>query len=144
MPVRDRTKRLRQVAPKCGKTMTEQHHAKTCNINYIVGKYQKTGLVDHVNRYEGTYGDVSGADFEKAMELVTEQKTIFAELPSSIRKHYKNDVVKYLAAVESDEGAAEHANLLNPAPEDPEPEKTAPTEPEKVPEPEPEPVTKHS
>jgi len=141
MPIRDTTKRVRQVHPKCGKTMTEQHHAKTCNINYIVGKYQKTGLVDHVNRHQGRYGDVSAANFETAMELVTEQKTVFAELPSSVRKHYKNDVTKYLAHVQTEEGALEHQNLLNPAPEEPEPEKEPQNEPQKATDPEPEPVT---
>jgi len=139
-----KTEQVRQVHPKCGKTVTEQHHAKTCNINYIIGKYQKTGLVDHVNRHQGNYGDVSGADFDRAMELVTEQETVFNELPSSVRAHYNNDVVEYLTAVETDSGAEEHRNLLNPVPEVPEPEKTAPTEPQKATEPEPEPVTKHS
>jgi len=138
MPVRDTTKRIRQIAPKTGKTVTEQHHAKTCNINYIIGKYQKTGLVDHVNRHQGRYGDVSGTDYEKAMELVTEQQTVFNELPSSIRKHYENDVTQYLEHVQTEEGALEHQNLLNPAPEDPEPEKEAPEAPQKATE---EPVT---
>lgn len=135
MPVRK--KRLRQTAPATGKTVTEQHHAKTCNINYIIGKYQKTGLVEHTNRYKATYGDVSAADFEKAMAIVCEQETIFEELPSSIRKHYDNDVVNYLEAVETEEGALEHQYLLDPRKRPVE----AQEEPEKAPEPEPEPVT---
>ena len=87
-----KTKYKRQVHPKCGKTMTEQHHAKTCNINHIIAKYQKTGLLDHVNKYEPTYGDVSRIEFEKAMNLVSDQKMVFDELPSSIRAHYNHDV----------------------------------------------------
>jgi len=138
MPVRDTTKRIRQIAPKTGKTVTEQHHAKTCNINYIIGKYQKTGLVDHINRHQGKYGDVSGADFDRAMQLVTEQETVFAELPSTVRAHYDNDVVKYLEHVNTEAGALQHENLLNPVPEDPEPEKEAPEAPQEATE---EPVT---
>lgn len=141
MPVRDTTKRIRQVHPACGKTVTEQHHAKTCNINYIIAKYQKTGLVSHINKHEGRYGDVSGADYERAMELVTDQETMFNELPSSVRAHYDNDVAEYLEHVRTAEGAAEHAQLLNPAPEVPEEEITAPAEPQPATEPETEPVT---
>lgn len=140
MTTKLRTKHYRQTHPKCGKSVTEQHHAKTCNINYIVGKYQKTGLVDHINKHEGSYGDVSNADFETAMSLVTEQTTVFNELPSSVRKHYKNDVQTYLEALGTEEGQNEHRALLNPVVE----QETAPEEPqepEKVPEPEPEPVT---
>jgi len=135
-----RHKRMRQTARKCGKTMTEQHHAKTCNINYIVGKYQKTGLIEHTNRHQPSYGDVSGADYEKAMSLVCEQETEFQELPSSVRKHYKNDVVKYLEAVGTAEGIEQHVALLDPQqPAEELPEELS--EPEKETEPEAEPVT---
>jgi hypothetical protein len=109
-----KTKYQRQVHPIKGKTMTEQHHAKTCNINWIMQKYAKTGLIDHVNRHQASYGDVSRADFETAMNLVCEQQTEFEELPAKVRAMYEHNVVNYLEALETEEGRAEHANLLNP------------------------------
>ena len=39
-----------------GKSLTEQHHAKACDINSIMAKYVKTGVLDHITRYEPTYG----------------------------------------------------------------------------------------
>ena len=99
-----------------------------------MAKYDKTGLVDHINRHEARYGDVSGADFQTAQNLIAQQKTIFYELPATVRDHYDNDPANYLDEVLTEEGQERHAALLNPEPEpeDPEPEKTAPTEPQEA------------
>ena len=113
------SKSERVLHPKCGKTVTEQHHAKGCNINAIIAKYQETGLISHVNRHSPTYGDVSQADFRLAMELVTDAHTEFEDLPSSVRAEYNHDVSEYLAALETEQGRLSHQNLLNPVPEVP-------------------------
>ena len=128
---------VRQAHPKCGKSLTEQHHAKTCNINAIMAKYNKTGLVDHINRHQGRYGDVSGADFQNAQNLIAEQITIFEELPAPVRAELNHDPAEYLDLVMTEEGQETLSALLNPEPDpqDPEPEKTAPTEPETTGEP---------
>ena len=64
---------------------TEQHHAKSVNINTIVAKYMKTGVIDHIAKHSPTYGEVSSQSFHDAQNLVAEQKTIFQELPSYVR-----------------------------------------------------------
>lgn len=129
-----RNNRVRQPHPKCGQTMTEQHHEKSCNINSIMDKYQKTGLVSHMNTHKGTYGDVSGADFKQAQDLICEQKSIFEELPASARAKFDNDPANYLDMIIQEDGAEQLAQILNPEPE-PAPE----PEPEPTPEPTPEP-----
>ncbi|AXL14418.1 internal scaffolding protein [Microviridae sp.] len=94
-----------------------------------MAKYQKTGLIDHVQRYKGQYGDVSGADFKSAQDLVAEQKTIFYELPSSVRAEFDNDPAEYLDLLVQDDGPAILQDLLNPAPEPaPEPKKEPETD----------------
>ena len=110
------SKPLRVSAPVGGKSVTEQHHAKTCNINAIMAKYQKTGLIDHITKHKGRYGDVSGADFQTAQNLIAEQETIFHELPASVRSHFDNDPAQYLDLVMTEEGQQELATLLNPPP----------------------------
>ena len=110
---------VRQAHPTGGKTLTERHHAKTCNINAIMAKYNKTGLVDHINRHEARYGDVSGADFQRAQNLIAEQKTIFHELPAAVRAAYDNDPAIYLDEVLTEEGQERHAALLDPDPDKP-------------------------
>lgn len=110
--------------------MTEQHHKQSCDINTIVAKYLKTGLLDHVKRYEGTYGDVTGADFKSAQDLIAQQKSTFNDLPAAVRAKFDNDPTQYLDMVMTDEGINELKNILNPPIAEPEVE----TEPEKAPE----------
>lgn len=112
--------RVRTPHPVGGETMTEQHHEKACNINSIMAKYAKTGLIDHVNRHKGTYGDVTGADFKAAQDLIAEQKTIFYELPAKVRAELDHDPANYLELVMTEEGQLELAAIINPAPAGPE------------------------
>ena len=93
---------------------TEQHHAKSCDINTIMARYLKTGVIDHITRHKASYGDVSGADYLTAQNLVAEQKSIFEELPAFARDHYDNDVANYLEALQTDEGLQELQGVLHP------------------------------
>lgn len=133
---------VRQAHPKSGKSLTEQHHEKACNINSIMAKYTKTGLITHINRRTPTFGDVTGADFQAAQNLVAAQKTIFHELPAQIRAEFNNDPAEYLALVETDQGVETLKAMLNPEPEPgPETPPEAPTQPPEAPVTEEPPVT---
>lgn len=107
-------KRVKVAHPKSGKSLTEQSHTKACDINNIVAKYTKTGLIDHINNRRGTFGNVSGADYKAAMDLVAEQKSVFYELPARVRDQFDNDPANYLDLVMTDEGVQELENILNP------------------------------
>lgn len=93
---------------------TEQHHAKSCDINTIMAKYLKTGVIDHVNKHSAHYGEVSAADYHAAQNLVADQKTVFEELPAFVRDHYENDVGNYLEALQTNEGVEELQKVLYP------------------------------
>lgn len=74
-----------------GKSRVEQHHKQACDINNIVSKYRKTGLLPE---REGRphYGDfTSGGDFQECMNMITEAEESFADLPSNLRKRFNND-----------------------------------------------------
>ena len=116
------SKSERQKHPKCGKSMTEQHHKKSCDINTILAKYQETGLIDHVTRHQGAYGDVTGADYQNAMNLIAEQKSIFHELPAAVRRQFGDDPANYLDLVCQPDGLQTLSNMLNPAVVEPESE----------------------
>jgi len=45
---------------------TEQFHKKECDVNLIIQKYDKTGLIDHVSKFEANFGDMTGQDFKTA------------------------------------------------------------------------------
>ena len=80
---------------------TEQHHKETCDINNIVKKYDREGLLSHVTEAEGTYGDVSGLEFKEALDMVIGMQATMDELPSHIRKYFKNDPRLFLEFMEN-------------------------------------------
>jgi len=102
------------VYKKPGKTMTEQNHARACDINTIMAKYIKTGVLEHIKMYEPTYGDVSEADWQKSMETICNVRSEFNELPAYVRKEIGGED-KYLALMQTDKGVATLRNILAPA-----------------------------
>lgn len=112
---RDPRVRFRVTNNTVGPTLTEQHHARACDINTIMAKYVRTGLIEHLSQYEPRFGDVSNVDFQEAMFLVKEVESEFANLPAYVRAHY-GDAQNYLEAVSTPEGV-EALRSLRPAAE---------------------------
>lgn len=79
---------------------TEQNHRKECDINEIIRKYDKNGLITHIQRFEARFGDLSGVDFKTAMDTVTAASESFNKLPSSIRKRFSNNPEELLRFME--------------------------------------------
>ena len=71
-----------------GKLMyfTQQNHKKECDVNYIIDKYDKKGIITHTTAIEARYGDVTGADFRKAQDLFINAQAMFDKLPKDIKK----------------------------------------------------------
>lgn len=76
---------------------TEQAHKDTCDVNKIIKKYDKTGLINHVSRMEAKYGDMTGLDYKEALDKVKGAEKMFLELPSAIRKRFEQSPQKFLA-----------------------------------------------
>jgi len=58
-----------RVAIATGDGLTEQNHKDETDINNIVRKYNKTGLIDHLNQFEKQYGDMTGFDYQVQLEI---------------------------------------------------------------------------
>ena len=82
---------------------TEQHHKKECDVNEIIKKYDKTGLITHISKFEAKYGDLSGAEFQLMQNKVATAKNMFNELPAEIRKEFDNDPAKLLSFMDDPE-----------------------------------------
>lgn len=83
---------------------TQQSFKDETDINSIMSKYQKTGLIDHVNEHGAHYGDQpSAVDFHEAMSLVASTNSLFNELPSSTRDYFDNDPSAFLEYVSDEE-----------------------------------------
>lgn len=76
-----------------------------------MAKYQRTGLIDFVNRRQAHYSDVRGADFQQALNVVANAQELFSELPSSWRKRFDNDPAVFLEFVNNPDNRQEALKL---------------------------------
>ncbi len=79
-----------------GESRTRQEFKKDCDINRIVGQFQKTGVADHLNRFQGAYGEFQAMDFHEAMNHVVRTQEMFETVPSEIRAKFGNDPAQFL------------------------------------------------
>lgn len=91
-----------------GPSVTQQNFKKECDINNILAKYQRTGLVEHVSRFHGDYKDLSDpVDYQTALNVVIAGQDAFNSLPSSVRKRFGNDPEEFLTFVMNPENKEE-------------------------------------
>lgn len=102
---------------------TKQSFKDDCDINNIMARYIKTGVIDFTARNQPRYGDVTGASFESAMATVAAANTMFHELPARVRDRFRNDPAKFLDFVNNPDNKdeARALGLLKPVPEAPAP-----------------------
>lgn len=86
---------------------TEQSHKNECDINNIISKYDRTGLVTHRNEYRGQYGFASQQTFEDAMLVVARAQSMFNDLPAKVRDRFNHDPGQFLKFVQDDKNADE-------------------------------------
>lgn len=91
--------------------MTEQSHKDKTDINNIIRKYHKTGIIDHASNIEAQYGDLTGQDFKSMQDLIINANKMFGELPSHIRKRFENDTYKFLEFYEDPNNRDEAIDL---------------------------------
>lgn len=90
---------------------TKQSFKDECDINVIMGRYMKTGVLNFVNRFAPQYSDVSGIDYQEAMFTVAQARSMFQQLPAQIRDQFRNDPAQFLDFVHDPANAAEMAQM---------------------------------
>lgn len=109
---------------------TKQSFREETDINQILDRYSKTGIIDHVQNHGG-YSDMpSGLDYQLAMQLSIDAQHAFDALPAQIRKEFDNDPMKFLTFVENPENVERMRELgmLHPEIEEPPAEGEPPAE----------------
>jgi phage internal scaffolding protein len=95
--VRSAYQRERFVTKLEGASKTMQSFKDECDINVIMSRYQKTGIIDHVSRYQGSYEDVTEFfDYRDSLDRVRAADLAFSTLPSSIRLRFDNSPAAFL------------------------------------------------
>lgn len=102
------------------RSRTKPEFYKDCNINVIMKKYRRTGILgDPLSYREGVYGDFSsGQDFADRMRQVVDMQRLFASLPAHIRSRFKNDpqeLVDFVVKPENDEECFKLGLKVRPA-----------------------------
>lgn len=103
-------------------TMAKQSFQAECDINTIMSKYQKTGLIEHVQKFQGSYGDfTSVADYQLSLNQVLAAQEAFDALPSTVRARFQNNPGAMLAFLEdpANRDEAVKLGLVEPAPSPP-------------------------
>lgn len=84
---------------KTGKGLTKQSHRDETNINYIMAKYNKTGLLTFGSTHQPEYMAIKDTDFQSAMNTVVRANEMFAELTSTLRKKFNNNPEEFFRYV---------------------------------------------
>jgi len=101
------SQKSRLITPIIGESMTKQNHKNECDINFIMSKHAKTGLVTHVANKAPQYGEYETIDYKEAMNLVISAQESFDSLPANLRKRFGNDPNEYFQFVHDPENRDE-------------------------------------
>lgn len=79
-----------------GPSLTRQSELKSADINLIMAKFEKTGVLPPATR-EGFFADVSTVgDYRDALDRVKMADGYFLNLPPKIRAKFENDPAVFL------------------------------------------------
>jgi len=86
-----------------GNGRTKQAHKDECDVNKIVKRFEKTGVLAHTAARQAAYGDFSPIDYREAVEIVMKAEEAFSQLPAKVRYRFNNDPQAFLDACENPE-----------------------------------------
>lgn len=108
---------LRTQFTPTGLGRTKQSFKNECDINQIMARFLRTGVMDFTQKNEPRYGDCTGWDFQAAMQVVAKAESMFAELPAELRDRFNNKPSEFLDFVNDRRNLEEarELGLLRPA-----------------------------
>lgn len=91
-------------------TRTQQHQAAETDINLIVKRFTKTGVLPYA-RLQPLYGDFEAMSFQEAQLKVRAAQEAFQAIPANIRARFENDPVKFVEFASKEENYDELVRL---------------------------------
>lgn len=79
-----------------GASRTKQAMKQECDINFIVDRYRRTGVLQHVKESPGSYGDFEAMEYQEALNTVMKAQSDFNALPSAVRNRFANEPALFL------------------------------------------------
>lgn len=95
-----------------GESKTKQSFRDKCDINKIIAKYQKTGMLRNLNNGQPFYGDVSMfKDYKQSLDKVNDATELFMKMSPTIRERFKNDPAEMIKFLENKNNLKEAQEL---------------------------------
>lgn len=102
-----------------GKGRTKQSYKDECDINNIMARFVRTGVLEFTNKNQARYGDCTGLEYQEAVLKVAAAKSLFAELPSELRARFENEPGRLLEFIQNPRNREEARELGLLKPEEP-------------------------
>lgn len=90
---------------------TRQSEKDACDVNKIIKRFVKTGVIEHLNRRIPAYGDLTALSLQDALNLQIEATESFMALPAAVRKRFGHEPLAFLSFVEDPANADEMVEL---------------------------------
>lgn len=102
-------------------SLAKQSMKDECDINQIMRKFEKNGTLEHLNTFNGQYGDFADApQYHDAMNIMLDANSMFDTIPSKIRAQFENSPSKFLEFAQDPENIKEMREMgLAPYPQNP-------------------------
>lgn len=85
--------RVAVIAMSADDGRTQQHFKDQVDINRILAKYRKTGVIEHVKRAQARYGDFTElAEYAQNLDKVAKAQQAFESLPAELRNKFNNNI----------------------------------------------------
>ena len=95
--------RVAVIAPE-GESLTQQHFKEAVDINNILSKYRKTGIVEHVKRAQAIYGDFTElGQYAVHLDKVAKAQQAFDMLPAELRNQFNNSIPGFFEYIQKPE-----------------------------------------
>lgn len=92
-------------------TRAKQSFRDECDINLIMAKFAKTGVMTHVREQNRNYGFATSRDLREGLQLIAEADEMFNELPAGMREKFHNNPGEFLDFVGDEANRPEMASM---------------------------------
>lgn len=91
---------------------TKQSFKEESDINHIMARWQRTGVIDHLAANPPTYGNfITAGDYQEACNSVIAADAAFAAMPAHIRDRMNNDPATFMNFMADPNNQAEAVKL---------------------------------
>lgn len=93
-------------------SLTKQCFQSECDINSIMKKWERTGVLENVRARQGHYGDFTNvSDYQSAVNAVVNAQEAFDSFPATLRARFRNDPALFLEFVDDPSNIEEMISL---------------------------------